>query len=65
MIKILDGTDDMGFLSLCGSLSQPLLTDQVVTDVVLDQTRALLEGRLTPEEAAAQVVEKTQIYLSE
>lgn len=65
VIKILDGADDMGFLSLCGSLSQPLLTDQVVTDVVLDQTRALLEGRLTPEEAAAQVVEKTQIYLSE
>ena len=62
-----DGTleSDMGFLDLCGALDTPILTDQVVKDAVLDQVPGLLSGSLTPEDAAAAVVEKVSLYLAE
>lgn len=60
-----DGGDDMGFRALCGGLKTPILVDQVVREAVMSQTAGLLDGTLTPAEAAANVEEKTQIYLSE
>lgn len=62
-----DGTveSDMGFLDLCGTLDTPILTDQVVKETVLDQISGLLSGSLTPEDAAAAVVEKVSLYLAE
>lgn len=62
-----DGTveSDMGFLDLCGTLDTPILTDQVVKEAVLDQISGLLSGSLTPEDAAAAVVEKVSLYLAE
>lgn len=62
-----DGTveSDMGFLDLCGTLDTPILTDQVVKEAVLDQISGLLNGSLTPEDAAAAVVEKVSLYLAE
>lgn len=56
---------DMGFLDLCGTLDTPILTDQVVKEAVLDQIPGLLSGSLTPEDAAAAVVEKVSLYLAE
>lgn len=56
---------DMGFLDLCGTLDTPILTDQVVKEAVLDQIPGLLNGSLTPEDAAAAVVEKVSLYLAE
>lgn len=62
-----DGTveSDMGFLDLCGTLDTPILTDQVVKEAVLDQISGLLNGSLTPEDAATAVVEKVSLYLAE
>ena len=62
-----DGTslDDMGFLALCGRLDVPLIQDQVVRDAVSAQAAGLADGSLDAAQAAANVVEKTRIYLSE
>ena len=62
-----DGTslDDMGFLALCGRLDVPLIQDQVVRDAVSAQAAGLADGSLDAAQAAANVVEKTKIYLSE
>lgn len=58
-------TGDMGFLDLCKGLSTPILIDQVVKDAVAGQVAGLLDGSVTPRQAAAEVVEKTKIYLAE
>lgn len=57
--------NDMGFLSMCGQLDTPLLSDQVIKDAVQEQMKDLMSGAVTPEQAAANVVENTKLYLSE
>ena len=57
--------DDMGFRALCDRLDAPILSDQVVKEAVERQLRGLSDGSLTPEQAAANVMEKTRIYLAE
>ena len=59
------GGDDMGFRALCGKLDAPILADQVVRDAVEAQAKALTDGTVTPEQAAANVVDKTKLYLAE
>lgn len=56
---------DMGFLKLCGELKNPVIADQVVKDAVQAQIKDLLSGAVTPEQAAARVVESTKLYLTE
>ena len=62
-----DGTarDDMGFLELCRGLDTPRVQDQVVRDAVSAQAPGLADGSLDAAQAAANVVERTKIYLSE
>lgn len=57
--------NDMGFAEICGKLDTPLLSDQVIKDAVEAQSKGLMDGSVTPADAAAKVVEKTRIYLSE
>ena len=57
-----DAKDDMGFRALCDRLDTPILVDQVVKEAVAAQTKGLINGALTPEEAAAKVAESTALY---
>ena len=59
------GQDDMGFRALCDALDTPILSDQVVRDAAAAQAKALSDGTITPEQAAAQVVESTELYRAE
>lgn len=65
--EVMDETagGDMGFRALCDKLDTPILIDQVVREAVEAQAKALAEGNVTPEQAAANVVDKTKIYLAE
>jgi len=56
---------DMGFVELCETLAVPVLIDQRVKEAVAAQCQALLEGTVTPEEAAAKVVAEMRLYLAE
>lgn len=56
---------DLGLSALCGRLDTPILTDQVIRDTLEDQLRKMANGKLTPEQAAADLVDRVQIYLSE
>lgn len=56
---------DMGFLALCRGLDTPRVQDQVVRDAVSAQAAGLADGSLDAAQAAANVVERTKIYLSE
>ena len=56
---------DMGFIALCGGLTQPLFTDETVKSAVSAQLKSLLDGSMTPEQAAAKIVADTKIYLAE
>lgn len=60
-----DPVPDMGFLTLCEGLTTPVFVDEVVKNTVLELTSGLMDGTLTPEQAAQQVVEKTRLYLAE
>ena len=55
----------MGFRALCDRLDAPILSDQVVKEAVERQLRGLSDGSLTSEQAAANMMEKTRIYLAE
>jgi len=57
--------DDMGFISLCEGLAAPLFTDETVKAAVAAQMKPLLDGSLTPEQAAAKIVSDTKLYLAE
>ncbi|MCL2299822.1 MAG: ABC transporter substrate-binding protein [Firmicutes bacterium] len=57
--------DDMGFLALCDSLTTPLFTDETVKAAVAARMKSLLDGSMTPEEAAAKIVADTKLYLDE
>ena len=52
-------------LELCRKVKTPILADQVVKDAVESQVKDLVGGTITPEQAAAKVVEKTKLYLTE
>lgn len=56
---------DMGFAELCKELASPVFVDDVIKNAVTDQISALLDGTITPEEAAQNVADKTRIYLAE
>jgi ABC-type glycerol-3-phosphate transport system substrate-binding protein len=57
--------DDTGFLALCDSLTTPLFTDETVKAAVTAQMKSLLDGSMTPEQAAAKIVADTRLYLAE
>ena len=57
--------DDMGFIALCDSLTAPLFTDETVKTAVSAQMRSLLDGSMTPEQAAAKIVADTKLHLAE
>ena len=57
--------NDMGFIALCDSLEIPLFTDETVKAAVAARMKSLLDGSATPEEAAAQIVADTKLYLAE
>ena len=63
--ELLEGRDDMGFAALCRTLNTPILVDEVLRDAVSSQGKDLLAGTVTPEQAAANVAEKTALYLAE
>jgi len=57
--------DDMGFIALCENLTTPLFADETVKAAVSARMRSLLDGSMTPEEAAAKIVSDTKLYLDE
>jgi len=56
---------DMGFVEISGKLNKPVFADQVVKEAVQAQIKALLSDAVTPEQAAAKIVESTRLYLAE
>jgi len=56
---------DMGFPALCESLDAPLFVDQYVKSAVQARAKSIVDGSMTPEEAAAKVVADTRLYLAE
>jgi len=56
---------DMEFVELCKKLTTPVFVDDVVKSAVTEQISGLLDGSVTPAEAAQNVVDKTRIYLAE
>ena len=56
---------DMGFIALCKGLTAPLFTDETVKAAVSARMKSLLDGSMTPEEAAAKIVADTKLYLAE
>ena len=56
---------DMGFLRLSHNLTTPVFVDEVIRAAVQNQARPLMEGSVTPQQAAARVVQETWIYLAE
>jgi len=67
MTRDMRGTElsDMGFLALCDGLSTPLFADETVKAAVAARMKSLLDGSMTPEQAAAQIVADTKLYLAE
>jgi hypothetical protein len=57
--------NDMGFVELCEGLTIPVLADERVKSAAAAQAQALLDGTVSPEEAAARVVADTRLYLAE
>lgn len=57
--------NDMGFVELSKKINIAVLPDQVVKDAVRAQVKDLLSGAVTPEQAAAKIVESTRLYLAE
>ena len=53
------------FLSMCSGLDTPIFTDQVIKEAVQRQTAELVNGTVSPEEAAGRVAEEVGLYLSE
>jgi ABC-type glycerol-3-phosphate transport system substrate-binding protein len=60
-----EAIDYMGFLELCESLSEPAVPNGVIKAAVDAQLKLLLEGGITPAEAAAAVIADTRLYLAE
>ncbi len=50
---------------LAESLTTPALQDQVIEEAVLEQGEKTLKGEITPEEGAANVMRKVNLYLAE
>lgn len=50
---------------LAESLTTPALKDQVIMDVVVEQGEKVLKGEISPEEGAAVIMKKANIYLAE
>jgi maltose-binding protein MalE len=67
MTRDMRGTqlNDMDFIALCESLTEPLFTDETVKAAVAAQMKNLLNGSMTPEQAAAKIVADTKLYLAE
>ena len=67
MTKDVRGTEigDMDFIALCDGLTAPLFTDETVKAAVAARVKSLLDGSMSPEEAAAQIVVDTKLYLAE
>ncbi|MCL2494702.1 MAG: hypothetical protein FWE98_03490 [Oscillospiraceae bacterium] len=57
--------NDMGFPALCESLDTPLFVDQYVKSAVQARAKSIVDGSMTPEEAAAKIVADTRLYLAE
>ena len=57
--------NSMGFIALCDSLTTPLFADETIKAAVAARMKSLLDGSLTPEEAAAQILADTKLYLAE
>ena len=60
-----ESLSDMGFVEISGKLNKPVFADQVVKEAVQAQIKNLLSGAVTPEQAAAKIVESTRLYLAE
>ena len=58
-------TGDYGLRALCASVNDPVLLDQVILEAARAQAKALADGTITPEDAAAKVVESTELYRAE
>lgn len=58
-------TSDYGLRALCAKVNDPVLLDQVILEAARAQAKALIDGTITPEEAAAKVVESTELYRAE
>ena len=56
---------DMGFAELCKTLTVPVITDEIIKAAVKEQMTALQDGSISPQQAAAAVVENTRLYLAE
>lgn len=50
---------------LAESLTTPALQDEVIKDAVTEQGEKVLRGELSPQEAAAAIMQKVNIYLAE
>ena len=50
---------------LAESLTVPALQDEVIKDAVTEQGEKVLKGELSPQEAAAAIMQKVNIYLAE
>lgn len=57
--------DDMGFIELCDKLDSPIFINEIIKSAVQSQVNDLLEGKVTPEQAAKNVVDSTWLYLAE
>lgn len=57
--------NDIGLWTICNQLETPILVDQVIKEAVQSQVHALLDGTITPENAASAIIEKTKLYLME
>lgn len=65
MVSALDGAADAGFAALCRTLKTPVVVDQVVKDAVSQELKGLLDGTVTPQQAAENVVKNTELYRTE
>ena len=52
-------------MDLAGSLTTPAMQDEVIREAVLEQGEKVMKGEQNPEEAAAAVMQKVNLYLAE
>lgn len=53
------------FSDICQQLNTPIFVNQTIKEAVQSQIEKLLDGTITPQEAAFAAVEKTKLYLTE
>lgn len=54
-----------GLSEMLENADTPALTDHVIEEIVLEQGAACLEGQLSPEAAASNIMQKVKLYLAE